>query len=74
MRFRSLLVALVVLVALAVGLYFSNKQKAAEAAKPPTDRPPKIVSINDIDITKISVKAKGGAETVLQKNGSGNGR
>jgi Domain of unknown function (DUF4340) len=70
MRLRSLLVALIVLVALAVGLYFSNKEKAAEAAKPPTSAA-KMVSINDIDVTKISVKAKGGAETVLQKNGSG---
>jgi hypothetical protein len=70
MRFRGLLVALVLLVALAVGLYFSNKQKAAEAAKPPTTTG-KIVAINDIDVTKVSIKAKGGAETVLQKNSSG---
>jgi len=70
MRLRSLLAAALVLVALAVGLYFSNKQKAAEAAKPPVSAA-KVVSINDTDVTKISVKAKGGAETVLQKNGSG---
>src|SRR5271165_3766867 len=70
MRLRSLLVALVVLVALAAGLYFSNKEKAAEAAKPASTTN-KIVAINDIDVTKISIKAKGGAETVLQKNGSG---
>ena len=70
MRLRSLLVALVVLIALGVGLYLSNKQKAAEAAKPPTSAA-KLVAINDIDVTKLSVKAKGGAETVLAKNGSG---
>jgi uncharacterized protein DUF4340 len=70
MRLRSLLAAALVLVALAVGLYFSNKQKAAEAAKPPVSAE-KVVSINDADVAKISVKAKGGAETVLQRNGSG---
>jgi Domain of unknown function (DUF4340) len=70
MRLRSLLAAALVLVALAVALYFSNKQKAAEAAKPPTSTE-KVVSINDADVAKISVKAKGGAETVLQRNGSG---
>ena len=37
MRFRGLLVGLVVLVALVVGLYFSNKQEAAKAAKPKSD-------------------------------------
>ena len=68
MRIRSLLGAAVLLVALAVGLYFSNKQEAAKAAKPPTDTTPKILSLNDADITKISVKAKNGAETDLQRN------
>ena len=70
MRLRSLLVALVVLIALGVGLYLSNKQKAAEAAKPPASAA-KVVSINDIDVTKIAIKAKDGAETVLAKNASG---
>ncbi len=71
MRFRGLLAAAVVLAALAVGLYFSNKQKAAEAAKPPSSATPKIVSLNDSEIAKISVKKKGGAETVLERNGVG---
>jgi len=71
MRLRSLLAAAVVLAALAVGLYFSNKQEAAKAGKPPADTAPKILSLSDADITKISVKAKGGAETDLQRNNSG---
>jgi len=71
MRLRSLLAAAALLVALAVGLYFSNKQEAAKAAKPPSDAPPKILSIPDGEITKISVKAKGGAETVLQRTSAG---
>src|SRR5215472_11819904 len=69
MRVRGLLAAAVVLAALAVGLYFSNKQKAAEAAKPPSDASPKILALTESDITKISVKKKGGAETDLEKTG-----
>jgi hypothetical protein len=71
MRFRGLIAAAVVLVALAVGLYFSNKQKAAEAAKPPADASPKVLSLKDGDITRVAVKKKGGAETVLERNGLG---
>jgi hypothetical protein len=71
MRFRGLLAAAVVLAALAVGLYFSNKQKAAEASKPPADAAPKVLSLTESQIAKISVKKKGGAETVLERNGVG---
>jgi len=67
MRFRGLLVAAVLLAALGVGLYFSNKQKAAEAAKPPSDTPPKILSLTEGDITKVALKKRGTDETVLEK-------
>ncbi len=67
MRFRGLLVAVVLLAALGVGLYFSNKEKAAEAAKPPTDTPPKILALTEGDITKIALKKKGVDETVVEK-------
>src|SRR5580658_11334813 len=67
MRFRGLLVAVVLLAALGVGLYFSNRQKAAEAAKPPTDAPPKILALTEGDITKVTLKKKGADETVLEK-------
>ena len=67
MRFRGLLVALVVLIALGVGLYISNKQKAAEASKPPADTPPKILALTEGDITKVALKKKGSDETVLEK-------
>jgi len=69
MRFRGLLVAVVLLAALAGGLYYSNKQKAAEAAKPPADQPPKILSLTEGDISKIVLKKKGADETDLQKAG-----
>jgi len=69
MRIRGLLVALVLLAALAGGLYYSNKQKAAEAAKPPADQSPKILSLTEGDISKIVLKKKGADETDLQKTG-----
>lgn len=71
MRVRGLLAGAVVLAALAVGLYFSNKQKAAEAAKPPSDTAPKILSLTEGDITKIALKKKGSDETVLEKSNAG---
>src|SRR5580700_10369800 len=67
MRIRGLLVAVVLLAALGVGLYFSNKDKAAEAAKPPADAPPKILALTEGDITKIALKKKGLDETDLEK-------
>jgi hypothetical protein len=69
MRFRGLLVAVVLLAALAGGLYYSNKQKAAEAAKPPADQSPKILALADGDITKLVLKKRGVGETDLQKTG-----
>jgi hypothetical protein len=67
MRIRGLLVAVVLLAALGVGLYFSNKDKAAGAAKPPADAPPKILALTEGDITKVTLKKKGADETVLEK-------
>jgi hypothetical protein len=69
MRFRGLLVAVVVLAALGVGLYFSNKEKAAEAAKPSTDLPPKILTLSEANVTKVDVKKKAGDETVVERAG-----
>ena len=71
MRLRGLMVAGVVLAALAAGLYFSNKQKSAEAAKPPADASPKILALTESDITKIDLKKKGTPETVLERGNAG---
>jgi Domain of unknown function (DUF4340) len=67
MRVRGLLVGAVLLLGLVGALYFSNKQKAAEAAKPPADQPPRIVSLTEADISKIVLKKKGADDTVLEK-------
>ena len=68
MRFRGLLVAVVLLAALAGALYYSNKEKASEAAKPPADQSPKILSLTEGDISRIALKKKGADETDLAKN------
>src|SRR5271154_5375705 len=69
MRIRGLLIAVVLLAALAGGLYFSNKQKAAEAAKPPADQPPKILSLTEGDITKVVLKKRGAEDVVVERAG-----
>jgi hypothetical protein len=72
MRLRGLLIGALILAALVAGLYYSNKQKSAEAAKPPAaDKSPKILTLAEVDITKISLKKKGGDETVVEKNNAG---
>ena len=73
MKFRGLMAGAVVLLALAAGLYFSNKQKSAEAAKPATspDTPPKILSLSDADIIRMSIQKKGTDPVVLEKNSAG---
>ena len=68
MRFRGMLVAVVVLIGLGVGLYYSEKQKSAEAAKPPANQPPKILTLSDANITQLVLKKKGAEDVVLQRN------
>lgn len=72
MRFSGLLAGVVVLIALGVGLYLSNRQEAAKASKPSADEAPKLVSINSTDITKIDIKKKDAPEIVLARNSAGN--
>ena len=45
-----------------------NKQKAAEATKPPANQPPKILTLSDANITQLVVKKKGADDVVLQRN------
>src|ERR1017187_10864598 len=71
MRRRGLMLGTLVLLALAVGVYFSNKQKSAEAAKPPTDAPPKILTLTERDIAKIALKKHDADEIILEKNAAG---
>jgi hypothetical protein len=71
MKLRGLMLGTLVLLALAAGVYFSNKQKSAEAAKPPSDAPPKILALPDGDVTKIALKKHDADEIILEKNAAG---
>jgi hypothetical protein len=71
MKLRGLMLGTLVLLALAAGVYFSDKQKSAEAAKPPTDAPPKILALPDGDITKIAIRKHDADEIILEKNAAG---
>jgi hypothetical protein len=70
MKLRGLIVAIVVLAALTGALYWSNRQKPADAAAS-ADAPPKILTLKQEDISKIDIKKKGADELVLAKDGSG---
>ena len=67
LRMRGLLIALAVLVALAGGVYWSNKAKEAEAKKPAADAAPKILDLQGKPIAKIEIRRTGGETTVLEK-------
>ena len=68
MKLRGLIIAIMVLAGLTGALYWSNRQKPAEAS---ADAPPKILSLKPEDIAKIDLKKKGAEELVLAKDGSG---
>jgi hypothetical protein len=70
MKLRGLIIAIVVLAALTGALYWSNRQKPADAAAS-ADAPPKILTLKQEDISKIDIKKKGADELVLAKDGSG---
>jgi len=69
LRMRGLVIALAVLVALAGGVYWSNKAKEAEAKKPAADAAPKIIDLAGNPVTKIEIRRTGGEKTVLEKKG-----
>jgi Domain of unknown function (DUF4340) len=69
MKTRGLLAAVVVLAALAGGIYWSNYKQKTAAAKPSTDAAPKILSIPEDQIKEVRLK-KTGAETVLLRKGN----
>ncbi len=71
MRGRGLAAAAVVLAALVGLLYWSNHRKAPDESKSSADTAPKILSLNESDITKIDLKKKDGREVVLARNSSG---
>ena len=69
LRMRGLLIALAVLVALAGGVYWSNKAKEADAKKPAADTPPKILDLQGNPVAKIEIRRTGGETTVVERKG-----
>src|SRR5262249_53546925 len=67
----GLIIAAVVLAALGGLLYWSDHHKPAETTTASADTPPKILTLNESDISKINLKKKGADELALAKNNSG---
>lgn len=67
MPLRRLLIAAALLAVLAGGVYWSNREKKAEAAKPPSGEAPKIVSIPQDQIKQIELDKKGAEPTILDR-------
>src|SRR5579872_209332 len=67
MKFRGLLAAVVVLAALGGAAWWSEKKQKADAAKPPADASPKILSIPEDQFKQIDLVKKAGDTTELAK-------
>lgn len=72
MKSHGLVIAAIVLAALMGALYWSDHHKSAEnSAQASADTPPKILTLNEADITRIDLK-KNASDVVLAKDNSGN--
>ncbi len=71
MKFKGLLIAVIVLAGLAGGVYWSDKAKQAEEKAPAKDAPPKILTIPDDQFKGIRLQKTGGDATVVQKSDAG---
>jgi Domain of unknown function (DUF4340) len=71
MKPGGLIVAVLVLAALSGALYWSNHHKPAETTLASSDTPPKILTLNEVDLTRIDLRKKGGEEVVLTKDNAG---
>jgi len=67
MKYRGLLAAVVVLAALGGAAWWSEKKEKTDAAKPPANAPPKILSIPDDQFKQIQLVKKAGETTTLSR-------
>jgi hypothetical protein len=67
MKFRGLLAGVVVLAALGGAAWWSEKKEKADASKPPSDAPPKILTIPDDQFKQIQLVKKAGETTTLSR-------
>jgi hypothetical protein len=68
MKLRGLLTAAILLAALGIALFFSNRKEKADAAKPAADTTTKILSIPEDQIKEVTLK-KAGAEAIALRVG-----
>jgi Domain of unknown function (DUF4340) len=72
MKSHGLIVAVIVLAALTGTLYWSNHRKPAETlVSASAESPPKILTLNQADITGVAIKKKNGEVLALVKNDAG---
>ncbi len=71
MKLRGLLVAAVVLAGLSGTLYWSNRHKPADTTAASADAPPKILAVNEADITKFDLKKNGAEQVSVERNSAG---
>jgi hypothetical protein len=71
MKLGRLLIAAIVLAGLSAAVYFSNKSEAAKEGKPAPDAAPKILSLDEKNITGFEIKKRDGTDTVAKKDDSG---
>src|SRR5690242_15068846 len=71
MKSRGLIFATAVLAVLGGVLYWSNRHKPTESVQASVDAPPKILTLNETDITRLDFKKKGTPEVVLARDAGG---
>lgn len=71
MKIRGLVIAMVLLAALFGALYWSNRHPASTETVDASPAPPKILSVNESDLTKVDLRKGGGDQLALARNGSG---
>lgn len=71
MKIRGLIIAMVLLAALFGALYWSNRHPASTETVNASPAPPKILSVNESDLTKVDLRKSSGDQLALARNGSG---
>jgi hypothetical protein len=70
-KFRGLIIAAVVLLALSVALYWSNRHPPSDdTAKASVDASPKILSLDQSEVTALAIRKKGDPDVQLARNGT----
>ncbi len=71
MKLRGLIIAAVILAGLTGALYWSNHHKPADATEASADVPPKILAVNEADISKFDLKKNGEEQVAAERTSAG---